>query len=39
VRPALPYEEGNELLVGRAKVRLHESPEFEVILMQPVLFG
>ncbi len=35
VRPAFGYDEGSELLVGRARVRVHEFPEFEMILMLP----
>ncbi|HED65400.1 MAG TPA: hypothetical protein ENJ09_07580 [Planctomycetes bacterium] len=35
VRPAFPYEEGDELLVGRAQARIHTFPEFELILMMP----
>ena len=37
VRPAFPYDEGSELMVGRAKTRLHEFPSFELIAMFPVL--
>ena len=39
VRPAFPYEEGSELLVGRARASVHEFPEFELILMMPPLPG
>ncbi|MEW6073434.1 MAG: hypothetical protein AB1726_12700 [Planctomycetota bacterium] len=39
VRPALIYQEGDELLVGRAKGRIHEYPEFEILLMLPALDG
>jgi len=35
VRPAFPYEEGKELIVGRAKAKLHSYPAFEMILMLP----
>ncbi len=37
VRPALTYEEGSELVVGRAKVRIHEFPVSELIAILPVL--
>ena len=39
VRPALEYTEGDELVVGRAVARIHEYPEFELILMFPALPG
>lgn len=39
VRPAFPYEEGQPLLVGRAKAQLHEFPPFELILMLPAIEG
>ena len=35
VRPALAYAEGDELIVGRAKVRIHSFPWFEAILILP----
>lgn len=35
VRPAFPYTEGEELVLGRAKARLNEFPEFDVLLMIP----
>jgi len=37
VRPALRYTDGDELLVGRAMVQVHEFPEFEMIMMVPPL--
>ena len=36
IRPAFPYEEGSELIVGRASACLHSFPAFEMILMLPV---
>ena len=38
VRPAFPYEEGSELVVGRATACVHEFPAFEMIVMLPALF-
>ena len=35
VRPAFPYVEGEELLVGRARMALHEFGEFEALLLVP----
>lgn len=35
VRPALAYSEGDELLVVRARARVHEFEPFELILMLP----
>jgi len=35
VRPAFPYQEGDELIVGRAFACLHTFPAFEMILMLP----
>ena len=35
VRPALIYREGDPLLVGRAKAKLHDYPPFEMILLLP----
>jgi len=35
VRPALPYTEGDALIVGRARAVLHGYPEFEMILILP----
>ena len=37
VRPALEYDEGEELVVGRARAAIDEFPEFEMILMLPEL--
>lgn len=37
VRPALDYEEGARLLVGRARMRLAAFPEFEALLLLPEL--
>jgi len=37
VRPALDYEEGTELVVVRARARLHEWPEFELLAILPPL--
>lgn len=39
VRPALCYNEGEGLVVGRARSTIHEYPEFEMILMLPELEG
>ena len=39
VRPAFPRTEGEELILGRATARIHDFPEFEIILMLPVLPG
>ena len=33
VRPAFDYTEGDDLLIGRARAVLHDSPPFEMILM------
>lgn len=37
VRPAFVYTEGTDLIVGRAKLRIHTWPVFEAVLMLPVL--
>lgn len=37
VAPAFPRPEGSELLIGRAKLKLHTYPSFEAILMLPVI--
>ena len=37
VRPAFVYTEGSDLLVGRAKLKIHSWPQFEAILMLPLL--
>lgn len=37
VRPALPYEEGQPLLVARARARVHRFEPFELILVLPAL--
>ena len=37
VRPAFPYEEGQPLLVGRAKAKLHTYDTFDMILVIPVI--
>ena len=39
VRPALVYREGDPLLVGRGKAKLHEFQSFEIILMLPDVIG
>jgi len=39
VRPALIYNEGDPLLVGRAKSVIHEYPEFDLLLLLPELEG
>lgn len=39
VRPALLYNEGDTLVVGRAKSKIHEFPEFEMLVMLPQLTG
>jgi len=39
IRPALVYNEGDALLVGRAKGRVHDYPEFDLLLMLPELSG
>jgi len=35
VRPALRYAEGDELIVGRARLKLHEFPAFELLAVIP----
>lgn len=37
VRPAFAYSEGSDLIVGRAKLRIHTWPVFEALLMLPQL--
>src|SRR5262245_34921476 len=37
VRPALQYEEGSELIVGRTQARIHDFESFEMILMLPAI--
>lgn len=37
VRPAFVYTEGTDLIVGRAKLRVHTWPVFDALLMLPVL--
>ena len=37
VRPAFPYAEGTELIVGRTQASVHEFPSFELVLMMPDL--
>ncbi len=37
VRPALEYDEGEELTVGRARAAIDAFPEFDMILMLPEL--
>lgn len=37
VRPAFPYEEGHELVVARARAKVGHFPEFELLLILPVL--
>ena len=37
VRPAFPYEEGDELIAGWSAARIDSYPEFEMILMLPRL--
>lgn len=37
VRPAFPYEEGSELVVGRSVARIGPYPSFGMILMLPAL--
>lgn len=37
VRPAFVYSEGSDLIVGRAKLRIHTWPVFEAVLMLPKL--
>jgi hypothetical protein len=37
VRPALAYNEGDELLVARARARVHDFEPFELILTLPSL--
>jgi len=39
VRPALIYDEGSPLIVGRAKATIHEYSEFELLMMLPELAG
>jgi hypothetical protein len=38
-RPALIYDEGTPLLIGRAKGKIHDYPEFEMLIMVPELAG
>jgi hypothetical protein len=35
VRPAFAYRDGDELVVGRAQVRVHDWPAFEAVLLLP----
>ncbi|MCI0548992.1 MAG: hypothetical protein L0027_17140 [Candidatus Rokubacteria bacterium] len=35
VRPAFPYREGRELVIGRARTRVAKYPEFEAIVQLP----
>jgi len=35
VRPALVYAEGTPLTIGRAKAKLHDFPEFEMLMILP----
>jgi hypothetical protein len=35
IRPAFPYQEGDELVVGRARARVHRFEPCELILMLP----
>jgi len=35
VRPAFAYDEGSELIVGRAHMTLHDFDPFGVVLMLP----
>jgi hypothetical protein len=37
VRPAFLYNDGEPLLIGRARAKLHQYPEFEMMLMLPEL--
>jgi hypothetical protein len=37
VRPAFPYQEGDPLLLVRAKAQIHQFKEFELLAMVPVL--
>jgi len=37
VRPALEYEEGDPLVIVRAKTRIHDLPAFELIMILPEL--
>lgn len=39
VRPAMIYNEGDPLVVGRAKATVHDFPEFELLMMLPELDG
>lgn len=39
IRPALDYREGDELIVGRAQLRLHTFPDFELIAVLPAIAG
>ncbi len=39
VRPMLIYNEGDPLIIGRAKATVHEYPEFEIMLLLPELKG
>ncbi|MFT5049444.1 MAG: hypothetical protein ACI8QZ_000837 [Chlamydiales bacterium] len=37
VRPALKYNEGDTLIVGRVRAAIHDFPEFEALLILPEL--
>ena len=39
VRPAFPYEEGTELIVGKCTSQVHEYDSFDLLLLLPVLAG
>lgn len=39
VRPAMIYNEGDPLIVGRAKATIHEYSEFDIMIMLPELDG
>ncbi|MFT7485995.1 MAG: hypothetical protein ACI9F9_001848 [Candidatus Paceibacteria bacterium] len=39
VRPAMIYNEGESLVVGRAKATIHDYPEFDILIMLPELDG
>ena len=39
VRPAFPYEEGTELIVGKCTSKVHDYDSFDLLLLLPVLAG
>ena len=37
VRPALEYNEGDELIISRSKAKIHDLPTFDLIMVLPAL--